>query len=143
MVYVLRVGLDHGDDGVSRNEAGEVVDVAVGVVAGDAASQPDGVGRAQVVGKSFFVMNARHVGIAFLDFAEETLFGGKDCAGSVDIDRAAFEHDARRASANRSNLLGVGGFRHQGADFFVMPPVGIFRPGVEAELEGKRATLRG
>ncbi len=95
VVLVFRIGLDHGDDRVARDEAGQVVDVAVGVVADDAASQPDGVRRAQIIGESFFVVDSRHVRIAFLHFAEQAFFGGENCAQSVDVDRAAFEHHAR------------------------------------------------
>ena len=36
MVFVVGVGLDGGEDGVFADEAGDVVDVAVGVVAGAA-----------------------------------------------------------------------------------------------------------
>ena len=36
MVFVVGVGFDAGEDGVFGDEAGDVVDVAVGVVAGAA-----------------------------------------------------------------------------------------------------------
>ena len=135
-----------------RDEAGEVVDVAVGVVAEDAAPQPDGVRRAQVVGKGLFVVHARHVRIALLHLAEQAFFGGEDGARAVDVDRSAFEDDAVSSESGRisrrmrgpfSRVLGarVGfwRFRHQAADFLVVPPVGIFCPGVEAKLEGERS----
>ena len=41
VVVVLRVIFDGGDDRVGVDEAGEVVDVAVGVVAGDSFAEPD------------------------------------------------------------------------------------------------------
>src|SRR5579864_1747186 len=136
MILVLGIGLNHGDNGVPRNEAAKVVDVTVGVVADDAAPQPDSVRRAQVVGKSLFVMDARHVGIAFLYFAEKTFFGGENGSYSVHVDRSAFEHHAL-AHGMRSNLLGAGGSGNEAPDFFVFPPVGILRPGVKAKLEGQ------
>ena len=43
------IGLDHGDHRIGRGEARDVVDVAVGVVAGDAAAQPDDFGGAQII----------------------------------------------------------------------------------------------
>ena len=49
VVLVGGVGLDAGEDGVFRDEAGDVVDVAVGVVAGAAAVQPEGLVDAEVV----------------------------------------------------------------------------------------------
>ena len=38
---------------------------------------------------------------------------------AVDVDRSAFEHDAR-AHGDGQNLVGVRSFRHQAADFFVI-----------------------
>ena len=49
VVFVGGIVLDAGEDGVWRNEAGDVVDVAVGVVAGAAAMQPEGLVDAEVV----------------------------------------------------------------------------------------------
>ena len=43
VVYVFAIGLDHGNDCVGRDEAGQVVDVAVRVVAVDALAEPDRV----------------------------------------------------------------------------------------------------
>ena len=68
--------------------------MAVRVVAEDAAAEPDGVWRAEVFGEDFFVVFARHAGIALLHFAEQAFFGGEDGAASVDVDGAAFEDDA-------------------------------------------------
>ena len=49
VVLVPRVVLDDGDDRVLLDEAGEVVDVAVGVVADDAVAEPEDVADAEVV----------------------------------------------------------------------------------------------
>ena len=51
VVRVVRVGLDDRDDRLGVDEPGEVVDVAVGVVAGDPPAEPDDVADAQVVGE--------------------------------------------------------------------------------------------
>ena len=45
------IGLDHGDYGIGRGEARDVVDVAVSIVARDAAAQPDDFGGAQIIGQ--------------------------------------------------------------------------------------------
>src|SRR4029077_6807217 len=94
VIRVFRVGLDHGDHGVGRDEAGQVVDVAVGVVAQNAAAQPDHVRRSQVVGEELFVVDAGHVRVALLLFAEEAFFGGKQSAAPVDVDGPAFKNHA-------------------------------------------------
>ena len=54
VVGVGGVGLDAGEDGVGRDEAGDVVDVAVGVVAGTAAREPEGLVDAEVVVEGAF-----------------------------------------------------------------------------------------
>ena len=135
VVHIFRVRFDHRDDRVFRDEASEVVDVPVGVVAEDAASEPDGVRRAEVIRECSFVVNAAHVRIAFLHLAEQAFFCGENRAGAVDIDGAAFEHDAF-FGRERTDFLECAAFDIKDADFFVVTPVGIFRPGVEAELRG-------
>ena len=54
VVLVGGVGFDAGEDGVFGDEAGDVVDVAVGVVAGAAAMQPEGLVDAEVVVEGAF-----------------------------------------------------------------------------------------
>ena len=54
MVLVSGVGLDAGEDGVGCDEAGNVVDVAVGVVAGASAMQPESLVDAEVVAEGGF-----------------------------------------------------------------------------------------
>ncbi len=49
VILVVGVGFDAGEDGVVGDEAGDVVDVAVGVVAGGAAVEPDDLIDAEVV----------------------------------------------------------------------------------------------
>ena len=49
MVFVAGVGLDTGEDFIFADEAGDVVDVAVGVVAGAAFVEPEDLFDAQVV----------------------------------------------------------------------------------------------
>ena len=98
----MGVGFDGGgEDGVFGDEAGDVVYVAVGVVAGAAFVEPDGLVDAEVVVEGLFEVFAGFVfvaeaGVAFLDFGEEApFFGGEeDIAGAVGVDGAAFEDEA-------------------------------------------------
>ena len=64
MVLVAGVGLDGGEDGVFGDEAGDVVDVAVGVVPGAAFVQPDGLVDAEVVVEGLFEVFAGFVLVA-------------------------------------------------------------------------------
>ena len=93
MIQIFAVRLDHGDDRVLGDETRQVVYVSMGVVAEDAASQPDGVRRTQIIGESFFVVNAAHVRIALLHFAEQAFLRGQNRSRAVDVDGSAFEHD--------------------------------------------------
>ena len=58
MVFVVGVGLDGSEDLVFADEAGDVVDVAVGVVAGAAFVKPDDLFDAEVVVEGLFEMGA-------------------------------------------------------------------------------------
>ena len=99
VVFVVGVGLDAGEDLVFGDEAGDVVDVAVGVVAGAAFVEPEGLFDAEVVVEGLLEVLAgfgfvAEAGVALLDFGEEALFGGEEEAGAVGVDAAAFEDEA-------------------------------------------------
>ena len=108
MVLVGGVGLDDGEDGVLGDEAGDVVDVAVGVVAGDAAVQPEDLLDAEVVGEglleSLRVGFVAEAGVALLDLGEQALFGGEQDARAVGVDGAAFEDEAVRLAVGQFDL---------------------------------------
>lgn len=72
MVFVAGIGLDAGEDLVFVDEAGDVVDVAVGVVAGAAFVEPDDLFDAEGVVEGLFEMGAgfgfvTEAGIALLN----------------------------------------------------------------------------
>src|SRR3981081_2527919 len=71
-----------------------------------------------------------------LSLAQQALLGCEQCAATVDLDGASFENHAG-VVAQGADLLRVGEACHQAAAFFVVPPVGIFGPSVEAALDGK------
>ena len=77
MVGVARVRLDGCDDGGGRNKAGNVVDMAVSIVADDAAIEPDGVVDAEIVVKDALELLAADAGVALLHVAQLTFFGGE------------------------------------------------------------------
>ncbi len=62
------------------DEAGDVVDVAVGVVAGNAAAEPDHLIDAEVIVKDLLQLLAADAGIALLHLAQQALFGGEQNA---------------------------------------------------------------
>ncbi len=111
--------------------------MSVSIVAEDAASQPDRMRRAQVVGERLFVLNAGHVRIAFLHFAEQALFGRENGSCSVDVDRTAFQDNAC-AQREWPDFVCMRSLCHVASDFLVMTPVGVLRPRVKPKLEGKR-----
>ena len=94
MVGVACVGLDSGDDGGGADEARDVVHVAVCVVAGNAAAEPDDLIDAEIVVKGVFELLAADAGVALLDFAEQALLRGEQNASAVGVNGAAFKHDA-------------------------------------------------
>ena len=135
VVGVGGIGLDAGEDGVGRDEAGDVVDVAVGVVAGAAAGEPEGLVDAEVVAEGAFELGAGLVrraeaGVALLDFGEEALLGGEQDACAVGVDGAAFEDDAAAVDFG----LDLGEVVELGdavRDLVVAAEVGVLGPGVE------------
>ena len=100
VVLVGGVGLDGGEDGVAQtigsgDEAGDVVDVAVGVVAGAAAVEPDDLIDAKVVVEGLLQAGlSRLPGLRCWTSAEQALFRGEEDAGAVGVDAAAFEDEA-------------------------------------------------
>ena len=94
VIGVVRVLLDDGDDGVRTDEAGEIVDMAVRVVAGDSIFQPENLRDAEKAAKNVGIVFASESVIALLALAEQALFGGEQGSAAVDVDAAAFEDDA-------------------------------------------------
>ena len=51
IIFAQLILLDHRDHGIRSDKAGNVIDVAVSVVAGDAAVEPDDGLHSKIVGK--------------------------------------------------------------------------------------------
>jgi len=142
VVLVGGVGFDAGEDGVGfvfrgRDEAGDVVDVAVGVVAGAAAMQPEGLMDAEVVVEGALQLLAADSGVALLDLREEALLSGEQNARAVGVDGAAFEDYAMglRVGIGGKNFgLDLGEVIELGdvvGNLVVEMPVRVLGPGVE------------
>ena len=106
VVLVLRVVLDGDHHGVFVDEAGHVIDVAVGVVARDAVAEPEHLFDAEVAHELrldlFFAQRGIAIGI------EQAGCGGEQETRAVDVDRAPFEHHAgrdHRQPLNRRHAL--------------------------------------
>src|SRR5208282_6873734 len=93
VIFALLILLDHRDHGVGSDEAGDVIDVAVSVVAGDTAIEPDDRLRTKIVGKELFISRAVHGRVALLSGREKALLSGDESPAAVDIDRSTLQHD--------------------------------------------------
>ena len=142
-----RAGSSHdGDDhGARVDEAGEVVDVAVRVVAGDARAEPEHLADAEVVGEAPARARRGEVRGCAPGRAEQALLGGEQRAAAVDVDGAALEHDAAATpsigagcqSGRRSRRASARGDRG------VAAVVRILGPAVEAPVDrGRRRRSR-
>ena len=146
VVRVARVRLNRRENRCRPHEASDVVDVAVGVVAGDAAIEPDDLIDAQEVMKGLFQLVAAHAGIALLHLAQQALLGGEQNTFAIGIDGAALENQAvLRAIRERDRWLPLGQaekFGDAARDLVVAMPVGILGPGVEAPVGNRNPCLR-
>ncbi len=135
MVRVCEIVFDGGQHGVGRDEAGDVVNVAVGVVSGDSAIQPDDVRCAEPAFEQRFDLAPFETGISLLHDAEQALLGRQQRPGSVDVDRAALQNDAafREVGQDEHRFRKSGNFH---AGVVVSAPVPVLRPSVEMPLHG-------
>src|ERR1700691_982931 len=94
MVRVARIRLDGGYDGLRRNEAADVVHMAVRVVARHAASQPDHLIDAEKIVKGPLKLLTAHAGVALLHVAQQALLSSEQNSLAIRVDRSAFQHQA-------------------------------------------------
>ena len=92
VVFVGRIVLHNGDYGPLVNEPGEIVDVAIGIVADNTVAQPQDVAHAEVGPEILFDFRASQLRIAV--GIEQAGLGGQQSSPSVHVDRAALQHDA-------------------------------------------------
>jgi hypothetical protein len=114
-------------DHAFRHEAGEIVDMAVGMVVEQAAAEPQQPIDAEMVGEPRLNVGAREIGVAI--GIEQALLGGDGKPGAVDIDRAAFEDPVGMADGEARGL------RQADGEIVVARQVIFAAPAVEAEIE--------
>ena len=111
------------------------------VVAHNPASEPDRVRSPKVIRKCLLVMNASHVRISLLLFAEQAFFCRENRSRAVDVDRPTFENDAL-TKPFRTNVPCVGRLGHEASDLLVVAPVGVLSPAIKAEFNGESGFRR-
>ena len=63
VIFIIAIFFNNGHNGVLRNKTGKIVDVAVGVVAGDAVAEPENLTNAEIIAKTLFDFAAAQIGI--------------------------------------------------------------------------------
>ena len=96
MVRISFVRLEREHDLARRDEASKVVDVAAGVVADDTLRDPEDLVGAEVVAQNLLAQGAAELGVPRLIAREQALFRREERPLAVDVDGAAFEHEAVR-----------------------------------------------
>ena len=73
MVRVVTIGFDGGNDGPRPDEAGQIIHVASGIVAGDSVCQPYELPDVEVRTKNVFDLPPVQAGVALLLLPQQTL----------------------------------------------------------------------
>ena len=94
MVFVAAVWLCNCDDYIFGDEASDVVYVAVRIVSGNTAIEPENMIDAKKIVEHLFQIGTAQAGVALLHFAKEALFGSDEDTLAICVDRSAFEHYA-------------------------------------------------
>ena len=141
MVCIAGIFFDDGDDGCGIGEAGEIVNVSMSIVSGDAAFQPENIRYAKIIAEELFVIAFFEAGIAFLNPALQAFFGGEERAAAVDVDGAALENDAA-AIVRRQKDFAAESFVGACDGLRVLLMVWIFCPAIKKKMiEGDSAGI--
>ncbi len=76
VVFIRWVVLDNRDDSARTNKAGQVVNMAVRIVAGDAAVEPQDFFDAKIISQHFFQILPGQTGITLLKRTEQAFLRG-------------------------------------------------------------------
>ena len=135
----MRVVRPDAGDLARADEAGHVVDVAIGLLGIDAVAQPEDLLAAEIVAEHALDGAAVHVGVASL--GQQAHLGREHGALAVDVDGAALEHEALGAvgidALDLADLL---------RDLIVeipreIEPVDEPTPGIERPVHGAHAAV--
>ena len=143
MVDVGGVRLGRRDDGLWADEACDVVDMAMGVVARDSAPQPDDVVDAEIGLERPFDVPAVQSRVPRLHYrVEQALFGGQRGPRAVDVDAPAFEdHRPPPAAGVRDDAPHLPNRGDAARQPVVVHPVVVLGPAVETPVN--EGDLRG
>ena len=97
MVLVGRIVFHCEHDRVGAHEPGDVVHVAVRVVADASLAEPDRSAHAEPLAEQSLVVHRGQPWVAHLDVAEQPFLGHEQQTLPVDIDAAAFEDNLAAA----------------------------------------------
>ena len=92
MVGVLGIGFTRADHATGCDEARDVVDVSVCIVALDAGAEPDRRAHAEQIERECGDRGLVDARVAL--GIEQRRFGREQCSLAIDLDRTALEHDA-------------------------------------------------
>ncbi len=99
----------------------------VRVVSLNSPLQPDGLADSEKIREVSFQVGAAESRIAHLHgFAQQALFGGEQQSRAVDVDAAAFEHDAGLKLASHLEALG-----YSARDAVVVAPIIVLCPAIK------------
>jgi len=102
VVDVVGIVLESSHDGGWVHETGEVVDVTIGIIAGDAVAEPEDVGDAEIIAKILLDLRLGELGIAIR--VQQNRGGGQERACAIGVDGAALQHDARTEDIETEQL---------------------------------------
>ena len=88
VVFIVEVFFDDRDYRAFRHKTGEIVNMAIGVVPGDSAAEPENFTHTQKTMKTLLDFLATQIRIAIR--VEQTRFGREKRAGAVHFNCAAF-----------------------------------------------------
>ena len=109
MVLVLWILFECTDHRPFAHEPGDIIDMAVGIIACDTLLQPDNPEDAQVTAENLLEIRSGETRVPI--FIEEALLGGHDHPPAVDIDRSPFENDPRAEPGQPQLSLMIEGTR--------------------------------
>ncbi len=118
--------------------------MAVGVVAGDAAIEPEHLIDPEKIVEDLLKAFAADAGIALLHFTEQALFRREQDAVAIGVDGAAFKNDPMRRAVEFNRRLPLSQaekFRCATRDLVIELPVVVLGPGIEAPIRDCKLTL--
>src|SRR5712691_12697019 len=100
--------------------------MTIGVIASDASAEPENLTNTQVTMQTLLNLFAAELRIAI--WIQETRFGGKQCARSIHVDRAAFQNHARIKNRHIENLRHTRRHNFVEIEWRIFVPPGVIIP---------------